>query len=284
MPRFWPSSPPPRMESLEEFDNEYPLSISYCERISPQDFEKQALSYTHKSLQDLFLQMEQNPRICEKLLRRKKQEEAEEAGLLQYLKAKIFSMLQGDLNYANELGEMEMAEKVMQLKQEMEKASSYAHAARSVVRWPLETRAWRNVPLGGFSPSQTHLPDLGMPKVFGSFSKQQMERSVASNPDLKHLWTGVASVNQKSMVDLSPLMLNPSGFRPSFLGSGSLTRMKYSNAARTLASHPAPSSQNEGSSSASVAFNTPVLTNVRGNPGDERENEKPGPGSRPAGA
>lgn len=273
------------MESLEEFDNECPLSISYCERISPQDFEKQSLSYTHKSLQDLFLQMEQNPRICEKVLRKRKQEESEDAGLLQYLKAKVFSMLQGDMNYANELGEMELSEKVMQLKQEMEKASSYAHAAKSqTARWPPEVRAWRSIPLGGFSPSQTHFPDVGMSKIFGSFPKQQMERPVGSSPDLKHLWTGMASVNQKSMVDLSPLMLNPSGFRPSFLGSGSITRMKYSNAARTLANHPAPSSQNAGPSSASVAFNTPVLAKVRSNTSDERENENPGPDSRPRGA
>lgn len=45
-------------------------------------------------------------------------------------------------------------------------------AARSLVRWPSETRAWKDVPLGGFSPSQMHLPDLGMSKIFGSFSKQ----------------------------------------------------------------------------------------------------------------
>lgn len=78
-----------KMEALDEFDNEYPLIITFCERISPQDFEKQSLSYTQKSLQDLYTQMEQNPRICERILRKRKQMENEGAGLVQYLKVRL---------------------------------------------------------------------------------------------------------------------------------------------------------------------------------------------------
>uniref|UniRef100_A0A8C5RC74 Uncharacterized protein n=1 Tax=Laticauda laticaudata TaxID=8630 RepID=A0A8C5RC74_LATLA len=114
------------METLEEFDSEYPLVLSFCERISPQDYEGQSLSYTQKSLQELFTQMERKPSICERVVRKRKQAENERGSLGQYLKAKFFALLQGDVNYDNSLGEMEMEEKVEQLKREMEKANDYA--------------------------------------------------------------------------------------------------------------------------------------------------------------
>ncbi|KAH0625478.1 hypothetical protein JD844_015010 [Phrynosoma platyrhinos] len=115
-----------RMEILDEYDNECPLIVSFCERITPQDFEGQSMNYTQKALQDLYAQMEQNPSICERVVRKKKQEENENASLGQYLKAKFFTMLQGDVNYANALGEIEMQERVEQLKREMKKANKYA--------------------------------------------------------------------------------------------------------------------------------------------------------------
>ncbi|XP_053224023.1 uncharacterized protein LOC128403346 [Podarcis raffonei] len=278
------------MEILDEFDNECPLLISFCERISPQDFDNQAVSYTQKSLQDLFAQMEQNPGICERVVRKRKQAENEGASLAQYLKAKFFSMLQGDVNNSNSLGEMEMEEKVEQLKREMEKVNDYARAAKSA-SWrsstmrPSEMRPRRTIPSGGFSPSQTKLLDSSvppMPKVFGSFPKQ-MERSMGSNVDLKQLWAGMSSVNQKSMVDLRPVMLNPGGFRPSFLGSTSISRLKYTSFPRAAASNAATSSQS--SPSPTSAFNTPVLAKFRGSKDEEKEDsENPGPDSQPTGA
>lgn len=75
-----------RMEILDEFDNEYPLSISFCKLISLEEFEEQSLSYTQQCLHELYSNMEQNPRICERALRKQKQMEKEEAGLISYLK------------------------------------------------------------------------------------------------------------------------------------------------------------------------------------------------------
>lgn len=89
---FLPNSLPPahpRMETLDEFDNEYPLNISFCERISPLDFERESFNYTQKSLQDLYIRMDQNPEICERVVRKRMQVENEEAGLMQYLKVRL---------------------------------------------------------------------------------------------------------------------------------------------------------------------------------------------------
>lgn len=74
------------MEILDEFDNEHPLSTSFCKLISIEDFEEQALSYTQQCLHELYSAMEQDPRICERILRKQKQKEKEDAGLISYLK------------------------------------------------------------------------------------------------------------------------------------------------------------------------------------------------------
>ncbi|XP_016852077.1 uncharacterized protein LOC103280269 [Anolis carolinensis] len=275
-----------KMEILDEFDNEYPLIISFCERITPQDFEGQALNYTQKALQDLYAQMEQNPGICERVVRKRKQEEAENASLLDYLKAKFFALLQGDSNYVNALEEMEMEERVEQLKREMKKANSYARAAKRTTWRPPERRTRRAFMLGGFSPRQNRLRALPpMPDVaqaLAAFPKQT-ERSGTSNIDLKQLWAGMSSVNQKSMVDLRPFILNPSGFRPSTLGGGSVVgRMRCANPPRFppggLSSPPASSSSSTG------AFNTPMRARFKGNKEDENDNDGKGPDKNPPGA
>ncbi|XP_060105126.1 uncharacterized protein LOC132578990 [Heteronotia binoei] len=269
------------METLDEFDNEYPLLITFCERISPQAFEKQSLSYTQKSLQNLYTQMEQNPRICERILRKRKQMENEEAGVVQYLKAKFFAILQGDMNYNNFMEEMEIGEKAEQLMREMQKASDYGHSAKIVPWKHRKTRTRKNILSGGFSPSQISLSDsrvATVPKIFGSFPKQ-MERALDSNTDLKQLWAGMSSVNQKSIVDLRPLMLNPGGFRPPYFGSNSFCRLKYSSFPRTPINSPTSSSQSAGPSSSGSVFNTPILAKFRENKDDEKDMENPGPGS-----
>ncbi|KAL8180590.1 UNVERIFIED_CONTAM: hypothetical protein K2H54_029217 [Gekko kuhli] len=235
------------MESLDEFDNEYPLIITFCERISPQDFEKQSLSYTQKSLQDLYTQMEQNPRICERILRKRKQMENEEAGVVQYLKAKFFAMLQGDMNYSNLMEEMEMGEKAEQLKREMQKASDYAG--------------------NGEIPEFQHGLEAALGwHVYGQSEEDQTYANI------------VLCLRVYYIVDLRPLMLNPGGFRPPYLGSNSFCRLKYSSFPRTPINSPT-SSQSAGPSSSGSVFNTPILAKFRDNKDDEKDNENLRPGS-----
>ncbi|XP_028566492.2 uncharacterized protein LOC114586834 isoform X1 [Podarcis muralis] len=176
------------METLGEFDNESPLYVSFCKRISPEDFEKQSLTYTQKSLQDLYAKMEQNPGICESIVRKRKQLESEEAGMASYLKAKISSLFK----HSNSMEMEEIQEEVEQLKREMQKASNYAFAAKRASQ--LERRARKTM------PGQARLPEqvvAAMPKVFGPYPKQA-ERSTGSlNTDLKQPQVGISPVNQK---------------------------------------------------------------------------------------
>lgn len=83
------------MEILDEFDNESPLYVSFCKRISPEAFERQSLTYTQTSLEELYTQMELNPGACERLVRKRKQLENEEGGLASYLKVHLGAFLIG---------------------------------------------------------------------------------------------------------------------------------------------------------------------------------------------
>ncbi|KAG8146399.1 hypothetical protein E2320_012743 [Naja naja] len=142
------------METLEEFDSEYPLVLSFCERISPQDYEGQGLSYTQKSLQELFTQMERKPSICERVVRKRKQAENERGSLGQYLKVRG---------------------PVTRRDPGMGRGVACPPAAKTSSWRPAERRRRRPILMGGFSPMDAKLWDSGlpaMPKIFGSFPKQ----------------------------------------------------------------------------------------------------------------
>lgn len=243
------------MEALDEFDNEYPLSTAFCKQISPEDFEEQSVSYTQQCLQELYSTMERNPRVCERALRKQKQVEQEKAGLLSYIKAKIFWTLQGELNYSNYMDIAEMKEKVCQLRQDMKRVNSYAQGAKTRKgRHPRQLWGKMHTLEGGFSPLRSKAPEppkITMPRVFGPFPKitnKQMDRTTISSPDLKYWWNGAAAVNQK----------------------------------RLLGSAPTPPPQNAGSNDtkpAASVFNTPMQCTFQGGAEDDMDSEKPGPSS-----
>ncbi|KAJ7309530.1 hypothetical protein JRQ81_007577 [Phrynocephalus forsythii] len=237
------------MEILGEFDNESPLYISFCSRISPEEFERQSLSYTQKSLQELYSKMEQNPGICASVVRKRKQLEKEEAGLASYLKAKFSSLFNG----GNPLEIEEMEEEVEQLKCEMQMASNYAFAAKRTSQWLLERRSRRSIPSGKCCLCRARTPEPTtppMPKIFGPYTTQ-----TESSTDLKTPWAGLSSVNQKSLVNLHPLMLNAGGHRSSFQGSDSFGRPKPSSFPRPSGGSGSESFQGTSPSGAASGLN-----------------------------
>ncbi|XP_067316829.1 uncharacterized protein [Anolis sagrei] len=201
--------------------------------------------------------------------------------------AKFFALLQGDSNCVNALEEMEMEERVEQLKRDMKKVNSYARAAKRTTWRPPERRTRRAFMLGGFSPRQNRIRTLPpMPEVAQTMAvfPKQTERSANSNMDLKQLWAGMSSVNQKSMVDLRPFILNPSGFRPTSLGNSSVvSRMRCSNLPRFPNSGLSSSSPSPSSSGSAGAFNTPMRARFKGNKEDENDNDGKGPDNNPPG-
>lgn len=73
------------MEVLDEFDSEFPLSVTFCQLISEDDFERQAATYTERALRRLFRALDRNPALAERVVRNGKQTEIEQRGLLSSL-------------------------------------------------------------------------------------------------------------------------------------------------------------------------------------------------------
>lgn len=84
-----PTAAPPRsptcMEVLDEFDREFPQSVTFCQLISEEDFERQATTYTERALRRLFRSLDRNPALAERVVRKSKQTECEQRGLLSFL-------------------------------------------------------------------------------------------------------------------------------------------------------------------------------------------------------
>lgn len=73
------------MEVLDEFDNEFPQSVIFCQRISEEAFERQAATYTERALRRLFRSLDRNPALAERVVRKGKLAECEQRGLLSFL-------------------------------------------------------------------------------------------------------------------------------------------------------------------------------------------------------
>lgn len=63
------------MEVLDEFDSEFPQSVAFCQLISEEDFERQAVTYTERALRRLFRSIDRNPALAERVVRKGKQAE-----------------------------------------------------------------------------------------------------------------------------------------------------------------------------------------------------------------
>ncbi|XP_056677322.1 uncharacterized protein LOC130458171 isoform X2 [Monodelphis domestica] len=229
------------MEVLEEFDWEYPLTFTFCELISEEAFERQAVSYTERSLRRLFRSMDRNPALGERVVRKWKQEERERSGLTSFLAGRFFKALQGDLNYYNSVGALELQQRLDILKRRMQKLNIYAQEARRKKRKRRSHRLDHSPSTGGSVLSRSPgasttstrppIPVTYMPRVFGPFpslSDEQTETLAGPNSEMKVVqlnWTGLSS-SPKRMVDLTPLVLNPGGFHSSRLSGNSTHKLQ----------------------------------------------------------
>ncbi|XP_043830982.1 uncharacterized protein LOC122734314 isoform X1 [Dromiciops gliroides] len=263
------------MEVLDEFDWEHPLNFTFCELISEEAFERQAVSYTERSLRRLFRSMDRNPTLGERVVRKWKQEEREGRGLISFLTGRFFRALQGDLNYYNSMGTLELQQRLDHLKKRMQKLNIYAQDARQKRRKRGTYRREHPPSTGGSilsrSPraattsNRSSVPVTYMPRVFGPFpplSDEQTETLAGPNSEVKVMqlnWTGL-SAPPKRMVDLTPLVLNPGGFHSSWLSANPTHKLQCSGFPWSLGLGPA--SDPEGSAptmgNASV-FTPPVL-------------------------
>ena len=113
-------------EVFGEYDIESPaVSQMYCQKISCYEFEHQANKHTEEALKKLLDYLEYNPTPYYNVLRRREQEEAENANMLSYLKTKLKVMYYGE-NYTGNFDPKAGKEKLEEFKKAVEESYNYS--------------------------------------------------------------------------------------------------------------------------------------------------------------
>ncbi|EDL77875.1 hypothetical LOC287935 (predicted), isoform CRA_a [Rattus norvegicus] len=307
------SSPFP-MEVLDEFDSEFPLSVTFCQLISEDDFERQAATYTERALRRLFRSLDRNPALAERVVRKGKQTEIEQRGLLSNLWAKFVCTVQGDLNQCNSMGALEMHQRLEQLKRRIHRVHLYSQDAKKRRRRPKPKKPdpiFRDRSTSPCLPPALLPPPLlpppppqpvttvasvvaaspsvyTMPRVFGPFpplSGKPMEKLDISRSEVKLNWNGLSSTSKSHMVDLTPLVLNPGGFHFSYLAGNSAHKLHCPAFPWTTAcSGPTNTDKTPSPPVKASIFTPPVLLKFQPvpRPNDDSENDPGNAESTPA--
>ncbi|OBS63545.1 hypothetical protein A6R68_07953 [Neotoma lepida] len=290
------------MEVLDEYDNEFPQNVTFCQLISEDDFERQAATYTERALRRLFRSLDRNPALAERVVRKGKQTEIEQRGLLSSIWAKFVCAVQGELNQCNSMGALEMHQRLEQLKRRINRVHLYSQGAKKRRRKlkqkkadPILFRDQATSPCLPPAPLPPPMPPppvttmasvvaaspsvYTMPRVFGPFpplSGKQMEKLDISRSEVKLNWNGLSSTSKSHMVDLTPLVLNPGGFHFSYLAGSSAHKLHCPGFPWTAA-YNEPSSTDEAPAPVVKApiFTPPVLLKFQPvpRPKDDTEND-----------
>ncbi|XP_032201506.1 uncharacterized protein LOC116592386 isoform X1 [Mustela erminea] len=290
------------MEVLDEFDSELPQSVTFCQLISEEDFERQAATYTERALRRLFRSIDRNPALAERVVRKGKLAEYQGRGLLSFLWAKFFCAVQGELNCCNSMGTLEMHQRLEQLKRGIHRVHLYSQDAKKKKRKPklkkpepilLRDRSTSPClppallpppPLP--SPATTMAsvvapspPVYTMPRVFGPFPplpSKSMEKLEVARSEVKLNWAGLSSNPKRHMVDLTPLVLNPGGFHFSYLAGSSAHKLHCPDFPWTSACSGSPKTEETPLSPVKASiFTPPVLLKFQPvpRPKDDSEND-----------
>ncbi|XP_061418141.1 leiomodin-2-like isoform X2 [Lethenteron reissneri] len=118
------------MECMDEFDPEVPLRVTYCHTLSQEEFEEQASAHTSAALAELSRTLAQQPQLHARTLRRRRQEQAEEAGVFSFIKAKFYLLVQGENNECSTVGDEELQREIEALREKMNRAFEHAEEAK----------------------------------------------------------------------------------------------------------------------------------------------------------
>ncbi|XP_043757056.1 uncharacterized protein LOC122693586 isoform X2 [Cervus elaphus] len=271
------------MEVLDEFDSEFPQTVTFCQLISEEDFETQAATYTERALRRLFRSLDRNPALAERV-------------------AKASCAVQGELNCCNSMGALEMHQRLEQLKRRIHRVHLYSQDAKKRRRRRRPKKPERVVlrdrstspclppalplptpplPLATSTASTAAAPPAvyTMPRVFGPFAplpSTSLEKVEVSRSEVKLNWTCLSSNPKSHMVDLTPLVLNPGGFHFSYLTRSSAHKLHFPWT--SVCSSPAAPEEMPSSSVKASIFTPPVLLKFQPvpRPKDDSEND---PGS-----
>eukprot|EP00794_Sanderia_malayensis_P014196 gene14196-15677_t len=116
-------------EMFGPYDPASPCLTTVCKRISKEEYDKQASEATESAIAELIQYLEYNPTAYHNVLRKRKREEQENAGVLSWMKVKMLSTIFG-VEYVEKIDEDEARAKISSLKKEMISAYDYSEDAR----------------------------------------------------------------------------------------------------------------------------------------------------------
>lgn len=114
---------------FDEFDDATPLRHSFCGRISKEAYERQAEESTESALEQLLEYLEKNPEAYTDVVKKRRKEEAESAGLFSYLKVQLFSLWSGNSAPLSQPTEQECKAQLHKTKEDMIKVFEYSQGA-----------------------------------------------------------------------------------------------------------------------------------------------------------
>ncbi|XP_024833639.1 uncharacterized protein [Bos taurus] len=240
---------PSRMEVLDEFDSEFPQTVTFCQLISEEDFERQAATYTERALRRLFRSLDRNPALAERV-------------------AKASCAVQGELNCCNSMSALEMHQRLEQLKRRIHRVHLYSQDAKRRRRKRKPKKPER-VLSQDRSTSPCLLPALlppGPPLLPTAstaapppavYTMPKLEEVEVSRSEVKLNWTGLSSNPKSHTVDLTPLVLSPGGFHFSYLTRNNAHKLQvpWTSVCRS----PAAPEETPSSSVRASIFTPPVL-------------------------
>ncbi|CAM9963605.1 unnamed protein product [Lampetra fluviatilis] len=206
------------MECMDEFDPEVPLRVTYCHTLSQEEFEEQASVHTSAALAELSRTLAQQPQLHARTLRRRRQEQAEEAGVFSFIKAKFYLLVQGENNECSTVGDEELQREIEALREKMNRAFEHAQEAKDGRRRfskRLAEKQTNCMPPPTTAPPPTALPPLAppptappppppappLPKAQVPLRERTnpMANAVAQTPELLKSY-GLTSLNKKRSV------------------------------------------------------------------------------------
>ncbi|XP_064620853.1 uncharacterized protein LOC135483757 [Lineus longissimus] len=102
---------------LDESAEAPPVPVTFCRQVTSDEYKRQKTLTTNQAVRDLLWYLESEPEVFKKMLKKRKHDDLENAGLFSCLKVKLLSMIQGN-NY-QDITDEEFVEKFAELKSGM---------------------------------------------------------------------------------------------------------------------------------------------------------------------
>lgn len=117
-------SPTENVPTLEEYGEASPMCVSYCKRVTEEEYEEQTSKETEKAIEELMILMEKHPELYRRVLQRRKRDDMENGGFMSFLKARAMYFWQRDSAF--DVSDDECKAKTKKLHNEMTKVFHYS--------------------------------------------------------------------------------------------------------------------------------------------------------------